>query len=45
MIIFHILNDEIHLTLSYDLLISICIELHTIDDTIGTMDITFIKMD
>ena len=40
----HILNNGIHLHLSYYLLISISIKLHTINDTIGTMDIAFSKM-
>ena len=44
-ILFHILNNGIHLRLSYHSLISISIKLHTINDTIGTMDIAFIEMD
>ena len=44
-ILFHILNNGIPLCLSYHSLISICITLHTINNTIGTMDIAFIEMD
>ena len=43
-IIFHILNNGIHLCLTYNSLISRCIKLHIINDTIGTMDNIFITM-
>ena len=42
-ITFHILNNGIHLYLSYHSLISISIKLHTINNTIGTMDLNLTK--
>ena len=42
-ITFHILNNGIRLYPSYHSLISISIKLHTINNTIGTMDLNLTK--